>query len=85
MNLQEKFNKYTELVKIVPNKPKDEDLLALYGLYKIATVGKCATKKPKGVFNHKEQCKWDAWNARNELTAEQAMDLYIKQVDILMN
>ena len=78
------FEKYSQLVKLLPTKPNDNDLLILYGLYKQSTIGNCNIKKPNGLFNIKEQKKWDAWNNIKDTTSDDAKELYINKVKELM-
>tara|TARA_B100001287_G_scaffold267521_1_gene262764 strand:- start:364 stop:630 length:267 start_codon:yes stop_codon:yes gene_type:complete len=80
-----KFEKYCQLVKMLPSRPSDEDLLILYGLFKQATVGDCYIPKPGGIFNVKEKRKWEAWNEISGLSREDAMNEYIHKVEELMN
>ena len=78
------FEKYSQLVQLLPKKPDDNDLLLLYGLYKQSTIGNCNIKKPNGLFNIKEQKKWDAWNNIKNTTSDDARELYINKVKELM-
>ena len=78
------FEKYSRLVKLLPIKPNDTDLLILYGLYKQSTIGNCNIKKPNGLFNIKEQKKWDAWNEIKDTSLDHAKELYIKKVKELI-
>ena len=78
------FEKYSQLVKLLPKKPNDNDLLILYGLYKQSTIGNCNIKRPNGLFNIKEQKKWDAWNNIKDISSDDAKKLYINKVKELM-
>lgn len=78
------FEKYSQLVKLLPKKPNDNDLLILYGLYKQSTIGNCNIKRPNGLFNIKEQKKWDAWNNIKDTSSDDAKKLYINKVKELM-
>ena len=78
------FEKYSQLVKLLPTKPNDNDLLILYGLYKQSIIGNCNIKRPNGLFNIKEQKKWDAWNNIKNTTLDDAKELYINKVKELM-
>ena len=42
--------------------PSTDDRLKLYGLYKQATSGECAGKRP-GAFDVTKRAKYDAWSA----------------------
>ena len=69
-------------VKNLPNKPQQEDLLKLYGLYKRATLGVCNIEKPWAV-QIEASMKWNAWNDVSLLTINQAMTTYIMLVNKL--
>lgn len=48
-----------------------DDLKLMYGLYKVATLGRAPTDPRPSAFNVKERQKWDAWNATYERLALQ--------------
>ncbi|CAJ1087062.1 metalloreductase STEAP3 [Xyrichtys novacula] len=72
----EQFHKAAEEVKILKNKPDNQQIAALYGLYKQATVGDVDGARP-GFFDFVGQRKWDAWNAKKGLSKEDAMTAYV--------
>mmetsp|Transcript_3772 Transcript_3772/g.8314 ORF Transcript_3772/g.8314 Transcript_3772/m.8314 type:complete len:92 (-) Transcript_3772:2035-2310(-) len=80
MGLKEVFDEAAAKVKEVSGLSND-DLLELYSNFKQATVGDCNIDRPGGFFNHKEQKKWDAWNAKKGVSADEAMKAYIAKVD----
>eukprot|EP00762_Andalucia_godoyi_P007661 ANDGO_07994.mRNA.1 Acyl-CoA-binding protein homolog len=82
MSLQERFNAAADAVKSLPNKPTDDELLQLYGLFKQATEGDNTTAKP-GFLDLKGKAKWGAWNDRKGLTKDQAMEQYVSIVEAL--
>ena len=45
--LEEEFNKYSEIVKNLKEKPEDDVLLRLYGLYKQSIEGDCNIDEPR--------------------------------------
>ena len=49
----------------------NDDLLALYGLYKQATAGDNTTDKPS-FYQLEAKSKWEAWNTRKGLSKAQA-------------
>uniref|UniRef100_A0AAX7V5T3 ACB domain-containing protein n=1 Tax=Astatotilapia calliptera TaxID=8154 RepID=A0AAX7V5T3_ASTCA len=57
------FDKAVEEVKILKQKPNQQEMGDLYGLYKQATVGDINTERP-GFLDFTGKAKWDAWNAR---------------------
>lgn len=57
---EDDFERAEAEVKQLPQKPANDELLALYGLYKQATVGENTGKRP-GAFDFKGRAKHDAW------------------------
>jgi len=76
------FEKKAEEVKNLKNKPTDEELLFLYGLYKQATVGDCNTSRP-GMLDFKGKAKWDAWDGRKGMSQDDAKTKYVEKVNEL--
>ncbi|GAB4396863.1 MAG: acyl-CoA-binding protein [Rhodoferax sp.] len=68
--------------KSLSERPDNMTLLKLYALYKQATQGDNAEKKP-GFGDMVGRAKWDAWNGLKGMTAEQAMQQYIELVETL--
>ena len=66
------FNQAIEIVKKLNQKPDQNELLQLYGLFKQATIGDNNKEKP-GIFSFTEGYKWEAWNnnkGKNKKTSE---------------
>jgi len=63
-------------------KPGPGDLLALYALYKQATVGDVSGGRP-GMLDIKDRAKFDAWTHERGTSATAAMQKYIALVDRL--
>lgn len=82
MGLQEDFDKAAIDVKALTVKPSDDDLLILYGLFKVATVGKVDTARP-GMFDLKGKAKWDAWKKAENKSPDEAKQEYILKVQQL--
>jgi len=82
-NLLENFNKACKIVKVLPKRPSDDDLLYLYGRYKQATIGDINQPKPSGLFNIKEKKKWDAWYMNKTKSKNLSMNEYIDKVNLL--
>ena len=84
-DIQKNFTKYSNEIKKIKNKPSDNDLLVLYGLYKQATIGDCNTDRP-GFLDFKGKSKWDSWNSYSGKNQEEAMKLYIEKAkDLIEN
>ena len=82
--LSNTFRKYTQLVKLLPRKPCDEDLLLLYGYYKQVYNGNCNIGEPNAFFGIKEHRKWCAWKSLENMESSLAMKLYIQKVNQLI-
>ena len=82
--IQDHFNIATTVVKTLPKKPNDTDLLKLYSLYKQATVGDCNISQP-GILQFKESTKWGAWKDIEGMSKESAMISYCQLVEHLLN
>lgn len=78
------FEAAAKRVQTLSSKPSDQDLLALYGLYKQATVGDNTTDKP-GMMDFKGKYKWQAWMDKLGTSQAEAEAEYIQLVDKLCN
>ena len=63
-------------------KPSQENMLKLYGLYKRVTIGLSPTTEPR-ILKFKENAKWKAWNSMNRYSRRQAELMYIDLVNSL--
>ena len=68
--------------KNLSERPDNATLLKLYALYKQATAGDNAEKKP-GFSDMVGRAKWDAWNGLKGTASEGAMQQYIDLVESL--
>mmetsp|Transcript_29869 Transcript_29869/g.33942 ORF Transcript_29869/g.33942 Transcript_29869/m.33942 type:complete len:95 (-) Transcript_29869:394-678(-) len=64
-------------------KTSNDDLGEVYGLYKQATVGDVNIDRP-GILNQKARGKWDAWNSKKGMTADDAKVAYVTKVASLL-
>jgi len=55
----------------------NEDQLVIYSLFKQQKDGDCNCSRP-GVFSPTDRAKWDAWDSRKGMSAEQAQAAYIQ-------
>ncbi|KAH8172921.1 acyl coA binding protein [Sarocladium implicatum] len=81
----EAFKKAVVDSKKLTSKPSNDDLLELYGLYKVA-IGEDISKAPSpGLFDLKGKAKKNAWQAivDDGTTPDQAQEKYIALVDRL--
>lgn len=81
-NLSPEFNAAVEASKSLANKPDNDTLLKLYGLYKQASAGDVSSKRP-GFTDPVGRAKWDAYNSYKGLSSEQAQTDYIALVNSL--
>ena len=79
MGLLEDFNLAASQSKELTKRPSNEELLALYALYKQGSEGDVSGERPGG-FDFKAIAKYDAWAARKGLPKEEAMEGYIDLV-----
>jgi acyl-CoA-binding protein len=77
--LETQFKTAAEAVKTLPEKPENDMLLRLYGLYKQGSEGDVTGAKP-GFFDFKGVAKYEAWEKLKGTVAEKAMEDYIKLV-----
>lgn len=81
-DLKAQFEQAAKDVNSLTQRPSDDDLLELYGLYKQATVGDVTGDKP-GMFDFKGRAKYEAWEELSGTAGEQAMQRYIDKVKSL--
>ncbi len=77
---EQAFRDAVERVRKLPQRPSNQDLLALYGLYKQATEGDVTGKRP-GVFDLRGRAKHDAWATVRGKSTEDAMAEYVMLVE----
>ncbi|KQT14351.1 acyl-CoA-binding protein [Ramlibacter sp. Leaf400] len=68
--------------KNLSERPDNATLLKIYGLYKQATVGDNAEKKP-GFGDMVGRAKWDAWNGMKGTSSDDAMQQYVDLIKSL--
>jgi diazepam-binding inhibitor (GABA receptor modulator, acyl-CoA-binding protein) len=66
-------------------RPSNETLLQLYGLYKQATEGDVNVDPPSNPFDFVSRAKYDAWANLKGQTRETAMKEYVMLVNKLKN
>ncbi|MGD9253130.1 MAG: acyl-CoA-binding protein [Holophagae bacterium] len=82
MDLKEQFEAAQVRAKSLPQKPSNDDLLALYSLFKQATAGDVKGERPSG-FDFVGAAKFDAWEKRRGMASEEAMQAYVDLVEKL--
>jgi acyl-CoA-binding protein len=81
-DLKARFEQAMVDVKGLSKRPSDNDMLALYALYKQATEGDVSGKKP-GMFDFVARAKFEAWEGLKGTSADDAMQSYIDKVRAL--
>ncbi|MGH8861355.1 MAG: acyl-CoA-binding protein [Jatrophihabitantaceae bacterium] len=83
-DLQDRFEQAQLDVKTVSSKPGNDDLLALYSLYKQGAVGEASGSKKPGRFDLVGKAKYDAWSKLAGTSADDAKQRYVETVDRLL-
>jgi diazepam-binding inhibitor (GABA receptor modulating acyl-CoA-binding protein) len=79
----EKFKEAKSRVEKLSERPSNDQLLDLYGLYKQATEGDVSGSRP-GMLDLKGRAKYDAWARRKATSKDDAMKKYVVLVDSLV-
>ena len=82
MELQQQFESAVARSKELTQRPSNEELLNMYGLFKQASEGDVTGDRPGG-FDFKAIAKYDAWAELKGRSKEQAMQDYIALMDKL--
>jgi len=81
--LAEQFKDAKGRVEKLKERPSNEQLLDLYGLYKQATEGDVSGSRP-GFLDLKGRAKFDAWAGRKGTSKDDAMKKYVALVGKLV-
>ena len=81
-NLQQKFEAAVANSKNLSERPDNMTLLKLYALYKQASAGDNAEKRP-GFTDMVGRAKWDAWNQLKGTDSTAAMQQYVDLIESL--
>jgi len=79
---RDKFKEAQDRVQKLSQRPSNQQLLELYGLFKQAAEGDVTGSRP-GLLDLKGRAKFDAWASRKGLSKDQAMKKYVALVDTL--
>jgi acyl-CoA-binding protein len=66
--------------KNLTEKPSNDTLLQLYGLYKQATDGDVNTDPPSNPFDFVAKAKYEAWSSHKGITTEAAKQKYAELI-----
>ncbi len=81
-DLQAAFESAVANSKNLTERPDNGTLLKIYALYKQATAGDNAEKKP-GFGDMVGRAKWDAWNGLKGTASNDAMQQYVDLIGSL--
>ena len=81
-DLQTKFEAAVAASKNLSERPDNATLLKLYALYKQASVGDNADKKP-GFSDMVGRAKWEAWQGLKGTSTQDAMQQYLDLIESL--
>ena len=81
-DLQTKFAAAQADSKNLSERPDNSTLLKIYALYKQASVGDNAEKKP-GFSDMVGRAKWEAWNNLKGTSSTDAMQQYVDLIESL--
>ena len=81
-DMQAKFEAAVANSKKLTERPDNATLLKIYALYKQASAGDNAEKKP-GFGDMVGRAKWDAWNGFKGTSSQDAMQRYIDLIESL--
>lgn len=81
--LKAQFEQAQKDVKTLTRRPGNEELLALYSLFKQATEGDVKGARP-GMLDMVGRAKYDAWSRLKGTSGEQAMKNYLSVVNKLL-
>ncbi|MDO9404565.1 MAG: acyl-CoA-binding protein [Polaromonas sp.] len=79
-DLKSQFDAAVANSKNLSERPDNATLLKIYALYKQATTGDNAEKKP-GFGDMVGRAKWDAWNGLKGTDNETAMQQYVDLIE----
>lgn len=78
-DLKARFESAVTEAKSLPSRPSNDDLLALYALYKQSTSGDVSGDRP-GLLDFVGGAKYDAWQELAGMNSDEAMQRYVEKV-----
>ena len=81
-DLKAQFDAAVAHSKQLTERPDNSTLLKIYGLYKQATIGDNADKKP-GFSDMVARAKWEAWDGCKGTDGDTAMQQYVALIGSL--
>jgi len=83
MSTQQAFEQAQKDVKTLTKRPSNDDMLALYSLYKQAAEGDVKGSRP-GMLDMVGRAKYDAWAKLKGTAKDAAMQKYVDKVAALL-
>lgn len=83
MTLEEQFQDAKRQIMTLEEKPSNDILLKLYGLFKQGSQGDINLEKP-GMFDFVAKAKYNAWEQLKGISQADAMQQYIDLVNTLI-
>ncbi len=82
-DLKAQFEQAQKDIKTLTTRPGNEDMLALYSLFKQGSQGDASGKRP-GMLDMIGRAKYDAWAKPQGTDKDEAMQQYIAKVNSLL-
>lgn len=77
------FEQAQKDIKTLTKRPSNEDMLALYSLFKQATAGDVSGSRP-GMLDMVGRAKYDAWAKLKGTAKDAAMNQYVAKVKAML-
>ena len=82
-DLKATFEQAQKDIKTLTKRPSNEDMLALYSLFKQATAGDASGSRP-GMLDMVGRAKFDAWAKIKGTSKDAAMNQYVTKVKAML-
>ena len=83
MSLDDDFEKAIQDAQELPEKPSNQELLLLYGLFKQSNVGDVSGKRPP-LHDMFGRAKFDAWTKLKGTSSDEAKQQYVDAVAAML-
>jgi len=83
MSVQQAFEQAQKDVKTLTRRPSNDDMLALYSLFKQGSEGDVKGSRP-GMMDMINRAKYDAWAKLKGTSKDAAMQKYVDKVAALL-
>ncbi|AIN97728.1 acyl-CoA binding protein, putative [Leishmania panamensis] len=79
----DELERYSKLVSNQRSKLSIPQKMEMYGLWRVATQGKCTLKQPSRT-NLLQYRKWTAWKKYEHLTQQDARELFVEKAKAII-